>query len=125
LRTSGSKSVLSAEAALRGRAGLKGTRAPKITEVYSQIYYDKKVKDAADRAIAEEDITSRGSKLQKRLEVTLETYEAESPAVKAKVMKKHQKAMKKFQKARNRTKSGVRERVDDSTKIKYALISFS
>jgi len=115
------KSVLSAKAALIGGAELKSTRAPKIIEVYSQMYYDERVKHAADKVIAEENITSRGPKLQKRREVTKEKYEMESAEVKARVMKEYNKAMKKIRKARKKEKSGLRERVDDSTKIKYAF----
>ncbi|KAJ8589751.1 hypothetical protein M405DRAFT_841672 [Rhizopogon salebrosus TDB-379] len=118
-RTGGpGKDVLSAKVALSGGAELKGTRALKIIEVYSQMYYDERVKHAADKVIAEENITSHGLKLKKHCEVTMEKYEAESGEVKARVMKEYKKAMKKSQKAGKQAKSGLRERVDDSTKIK-------
>jgi hypothetical protein len=86
------------------------------------MYYGEKVKHAADKEIADENITSHGLMFQKRREVTMKKYEAEPAEVKAKVMKEHKKAMKNLQKARKQAKSGVKKPVDNSTKTKYAHI---
>jgi hypothetical protein len=91
--------------------------------VYSQLYYTDHVKESADEVIANEGITSRGSKLRVRREITAEKYEAESAAVKDKVQKRYRKLSKKFKKVRRATKAKESQNVDEDTKVKYVLCS--
>lgn len=122
-RAGGLRGVLSIGETLSGGACTKAPRAPKELEVYSQLYYTDHVKESADEAIANEGITSRGSKLRVRREITAEKYEAESAAVKDKVQKRYRKLSKKFKKARRATKAKESQNVDEDTKVKYVLCS--
>lgn len=87
--------------------------------VYSHQYYDKKVKTDANQAIQTENITNRGPKLNKRLAITWEKFEAESQEVKEEVERKYQKAKAKFARDRRRLKDGKLPKVDENAKIKY------
>jgi hypothetical protein len=117
-RTSGARGVLSFDSTLPG-GELRGVRAPQEIEVYSQMYYNQRVKESADKAIADESITSRGSKLLRRREITMEKYETETDVVKEKVKKRYRKVMKKMAKARKDAKAGIRQELDAITKVKY------
>lgn len=79
-RTSGTQGVLKFDAVLAG--GINKGRAPKKLHIYSQEYYNEKVKVDADKAIRTDSITDRGPKLNKCLAVTQEKFEAESEEVK-------------------------------------------
>lgn len=57
----------------------------------------------ADKAIHGDNITSRGPKLNKRLAITQEKFEAESDEVKEEVERKYRKAKAKFARARERS----------------------
>lgn len=102
---------------------MKGPRALKEVEVYSQMYYADHIKQSVDDAIAEGGITSRGSRLRKRREITAEKYEAESIDIKDEVKKAHQQLQREFKKARKATEA--RDEVDDDTKIKYVPYIFN
>ncbi|KAG1834967.1 hypothetical protein DFJ58DRAFT_847497 [Suillus subalutaceus] len=115
-RSGGSRGVLDIKQTLAGGTSMKGPRAPKEVEVYSQMYYADHVKQSADDAIADSGITSCGSKLRMCREITAEKYDAESIDVKEKVKKEHRKLQKKFKKAQKAAEA--REEVDDDTKIK-------
>lgn len=75
--------MLKFDAILGGGVELKGTRAPQKIDIYSHKFYEAKVKHTADAAIATENITSRGPKLNKRHEITRRMYSEESESVKA------------------------------------------
>lgn len=111
--------MLKFDAVLAGGVDLKGTRAPQKLDVYSNMYYEKKVKGVADDAIQNEHITNRGPKLNKRREMTRRMYSDESKDVKAKIDKKYQKLKARYAKQRQRLKSGQPMKVDDMSKIKY------
>ncbi|KAG0698340.1 hypothetical protein DFH29DRAFT_878084 [Suillus ampliporus] len=83
----------------------------------SQLYYTDHIKESANEVIANGGITSRGSKLHVRREITTEKYETESAAVKEKVQKRYQKLSKKFKKACRATKAKESEDVDEDTKV--------
>ncbi|KAG1747264.1 uncharacterized protein EDB91DRAFT_1079858 [Suillus paluster] len=117
----GSRGVLSIEEVLVGGKKTKGPRALKEVEVYSQMYYADNVKQSADEVIAKGNITSHGSKLLVRREITAEKYKAESSTVKDRVRKKHKLLCKKFRKARKIARAKIREEVDDETKMSYHL----
>ncbi|KAG1849805.1 hypothetical protein C8R48DRAFT_778399 [Suillus tomentosus] len=121
-RSGGSRGVLSIEETLAGGTHARVPRAPKEVEVYSQMYYADNVKHSADEAIAKGNITSHGSKLRVRREITAEKYEGESSTVKDKVKKKHKKLCKKFRKAHRLAKAKVKEDVDDKTKLRCTVI---
>lgn len=87
------------------------------------MYYTDHVKQSADDAIANGGITSCGSKLRVRREVTAAIYEAESAAVKELVQKEHKKLHGSIQKARRTAKSKAKEDMDEDTKTKYVLYS--
>lgn len=72
--------MLKFDAVLAG--GINKGRAPKKLHIYSQEYYNEKVKVDADKAIRTDSITDRGPKLNKCLAVTQEKFEAESEEVK-------------------------------------------
>jgi tryptophanyl-tRNA synthetase len=84
---------------LSGGLELKGTRAPQKMDVYSHMYYDKKVKQMADNETQVDNVTDRGPKLNKCHEVTRHMYFEESEEVKDKVERKYQKAKAKYGKA--------------------------
>ncbi|KAG1727950.1 uncharacterized protein EDB91DRAFT_1086254 [Suillus paluster] len=86
--------------------------------IYSHEYYVKKVKIDADKAIHEDKITHHGPKLNKRLAITQEKFEAESDEVKEEVERKYRKAKAKFTRARERLKDGKMPKVDTNTKVK-------
>ncbi|KIK32038.1 hypothetical protein CY34DRAFT_111139 [Suillus luteus UH-Slu-Lm8-n1] len=117
-RSTGARGVLKFDAVLAGGVDLKGTRAPQKLDVYSNMYYEKKVKGVADDAIQNEHITNRGPKLNKRREMTRRMYSDESEDVKAKIDKKYQKLKARYVKQRQRLKSGKPTKVDDMSKIK-------
>ncbi|KAG1868744.1 hypothetical protein C8R48DRAFT_771520 [Suillus tomentosus] len=117
-RTSGTKGVLKFDTVLAGGVELSGTRAPKKMHIYSHEYYAKKVKIDADKAIHEDNITHRGPKLNMRLAITQEKFEAESDEVKEEVERKYRKAKAKFARARERLKGGKMPKVDTNTKVK-------
>ncbi|KAG2111338.1 uncharacterized protein F5147DRAFT_794193 [Suillus discolor] len=94
-RTSGAKGLLKFDAVLAGGVGLSGTHAPKKMHIYSHEYYAEKVRIDADQAIHENNIAHRGAKLNKRLAVTQEKFEAESDEVKEEVERKYRKAKAK------------------------------
>ncbi|KAG1817375.1 hypothetical protein EV424DRAFT_1540467 [Suillus variegatus] len=76
-RSTGARGVLKFDAVLAGGVDLKGTRAPQKLDVYSNMYYEKKVKGVADDAFQKEHITNRGPKLNKHREMTLPEVEGE------------------------------------------------
>ncbi|KAG1832390.1 hypothetical protein EV424DRAFT_1533564 [Suillus variegatus] len=117
-RTSGAKGLLKFDAVLAGGVGLSGTRAPKKMHIYSHEYYAEKVRIDADQAIHENNITHCGAKLNKRLTVTQEKFEAESDEVKEEVERKYRKAKAKFAKARERLKGGKMPKIDTNAKVK-------
>ncbi|KAG2341248.1 hypothetical protein BDR05DRAFT_949843 [Suillus weaverae] len=117
----GSRGVLSIGETLSRGACTKALHAPKELEVYSQLYYTDCVKGSADEVIANGGITSHGSKLRVRCEITAEKYEAESAAVKEKVQKRYQKLSKKFKQVQRATKSKESQDVDEDTKVNYHL----
>ncbi|KAG2083829.1 uncharacterized protein F5147DRAFT_782763 [Suillus discolor] len=110
--------VLKFDAILGGGVELKGTRAPQKIDIYSHKFYEAKVKHTADAAIATENITSRGPKLNKRREITRHMYSEESESVKADIDRKYQKAKARFRKKRQNLKSGKTPKIDDKTKVK-------
>ncbi|KAG1723256.1 uncharacterized protein EDB91DRAFT_1255731 [Suillus paluster] len=97
-RTSGTKGVLKFDIVLAGGVELSGARAPKKMHIYSHEYYAKK--------------------LNKRLAITQEKFEAESDEVKEEVERKYRKAKAKFARARERLKDGKMLKVDTNTKVK-------
>lgn len=115
-RTSGTRGVLKFDAVLAG--GVTSGRAPRKMHVYSHQYYDKKVKMDADKAIRTENVTDRGPRLNKRLALTQEKFEAESEEVKEQVEKNYQNARAKFARDRKRLKAGKMPKVDEHTKNK-------
>ncbi|KAG1891724.1 uncharacterized protein F5891DRAFT_986597 [Suillus fuscotomentosus] len=117
-RTSGAKGLLKFDAVLAGGVGLSGTRAPKKMHIYSHEYYAEKVRIDADQAIHENNIAHHGAKLNKRLAVTQEKFEAESDKVKEEVERKYRKAKAKFAKARERLKGGKMPKIDTNVKVK-------
>ncbi|KAG2086102.1 uncharacterized protein F5147DRAFT_781765 [Suillus discolor] len=96
-RSKGARGVLKFDAVLGGGVELKGTRAPQKINIYSHKFYEAKVKHTADAAIATENITSRGPKLNKRREITRRMYSEESESD---------------------LKSGKTPKIDDKTKVK-------
>lgn len=116
-RTSGTRGVLKFDAVLAG--GINKGRAPKKLHIYSQEYYNEKVKVDADKAIRTDSITDRGPKLNKCLAVTQEKFEAESEEVKEVVEKKYQEAKAKFARDRKRLRAGKMPKVDEESKIRY------
>lgn len=118
-RSAALRGVLKFDAVLAGGVNLKGTRAPQKIDVYSNKYYDKKIKHAADDAIKNEHITNRGPKLNKRREITRRMYSDESEVIKAKVDKKYEIIKARYAKKRERLKSGKAPKIDDMSKIKY------
>lgn len=121
----GSRGVLSIGETLSGGASTKAPCALKKLEVYLQLYHTDHIKESANEVIANVGITSPGSKLRVRHEMTAEKYEAESAAVKEKVQKRYQKLSKKFKKAYRATKAKESQDVDEDTKVKYVLCSYS
>ncbi|KAJ8581683.1 hypothetical protein M405DRAFT_846883 [Rhizopogon salebrosus TDB-379] len=117
-RSNGSKGVLKFNTVLSGGLELKGTHAPQKMDVYSHMYYDKKVKQTADNEIQVDNVTDRGPKLNKRREVTHRMYSEESEEVKDKVERKYQKAKAKHGKARLRLKSRKLPKTDETTRLK-------
>jgi len=87
------------------------------------MYYDERVKESANKAIVDENITSRGLKLSRRREITAEKYETETDGVKEEVKKRYMKAMEKMAKARKDAKAGMRQELDITTKVKYVTSS--
>ncbi|KAG2051166.1 hypothetical protein BDR06DRAFT_1010703 [Suillus hirtellus] len=90
-RSASARGVLKFDAVLAGGVNLKGTHTLQKLDVYSNMYYEKKVKHAADDAIQKECITNRGPKLNKHQEMTHHMYSDESEDVKAKINRKYQK----------------------------------
>ncbi|KAG1781392.1 hypothetical protein EV702DRAFT_1193579 [Suillus placidus] len=87
-RSAAVRGVLKFDTVLAGGVNLKGTRAPQKIDVYSNKYYETKVKHCADDAIQKEHITNRGPKLNKHREITHRMYSDKSKAVKAKIDKR-------------------------------------
>ncbi|KAG1720179.1 uncharacterized protein EDB91DRAFT_1088932 [Suillus paluster] len=87
-RSAAERGVFKFDAMLAGGVNLKGTHAPQKIDIYSNKYYDKKIKHAADNAIKNEHITNRGPKLNKHCEITCHMYSDESEVIKAKIDKK-------------------------------------
>ncbi|KAG1784978.1 uncharacterized protein HD556DRAFT_1451217 [Suillus plorans] len=117
-RSKGARGVLKFDTILGGGVELKGTRAPQKIDIYSHEFYGVKVKHTADDAIAAENITNRGPKLNKRREITRRMYLEESESVKADIDRKYRKAKAKFAKKRQQLKSGKALKIDDATKVK-------
>lgn len=86
-RSSGSKGVLRLDTTLAGGDELRGKRAPQEVEIYSQMFYEDRVKVDADAAIVSEAITSRGDKLLMRKIVTRNNYAKEPEGIKTEVRK--------------------------------------
>lgn len=116
-RTSGTRGVLKLDAVLGG--GVTKRRAPRKMHIYSREHYSKKVKIDADNAIRTDNITNRGPKLNKRLAVTQEKFEAESDQVKDEVERAYQEAKAKFARDRERLKAGKMPKVNEEAKVKY------
>ncbi|KAG1789963.1 uncharacterized protein HD556DRAFT_1446538 [Suillus plorans] len=117
-RSKGARGVLKFDTILGGGVELKGTRAPQKIDIYSHEFYGAKVKHTADDAIAAENITNKGPKLNKRREITRRMYLEESESVKADINRKYRKAKAKFAKKRQQLKSGKALKIDDATKVK-------
>jgi hypothetical protein len=118
-RSAAVRGVLKFDAVLAGGVNMKGTRAPQKIDVYSNKYYNKKIKHTADDAIKNEHITNRGPKLNKRREITRRMYSDESEAIKAKVDKKYESIKARYTKQREHLKSGKPPKIDNMSKIKY------
>ncbi|KAG2342077.1 hypothetical protein BDR05DRAFT_949333 [Suillus weaverae] len=114
----GARGMLKFDTVLGRGVELKGTQAPQKIDIYSHKFYEAKVKHAADNAIATENITNRGLKLNKRREITQRMYLEESESVKADIDRKYRKAKASFAKKRQQLKSGKPLKLDDATKVK-------
>ncbi|OAX33801.1 hypothetical protein K503DRAFT_786239 [Rhizopogon vinicolor AM-OR11-026] len=109
--------------------------APQEVEVYSQVFYNERVKADADAAIKDGNIISRGKKLSKRRDVTRAKYAAEDASTKANIKEMHKQALIKWHERRELAKSGVIGDVDQDSKIRslagpsvnlgHILITFS
>jgi hypothetical protein len=90
--------------------------------VYSQIFYNERVKKEADAAIKAEGITTCGQKLAKRKDLTRTKYAAEDDSIKAEVQERHQEALVNWKKKRELAKAGFVPEVGQEEKIKYVLL---
>ncbi|KAG1720356.1 uncharacterized protein EDB91DRAFT_1088869 [Suillus paluster] len=99
------RGVFKFDAMLAGGVNLKGTHAPQKIDIYSNKYYDKKIKHAADNAIKNEHITNRGPKLNKHCEITCHMYSDESEVIKAKIDKKYKTIKVRYTKQHEHRKS--------------------
>jgi hypothetical protein len=113
------RGVLKFDTVLSGGVNLKGTHTLQKIDVYSNKYYEGKIKLAADDAIEKEHITNRGPKLQKHCEIIRHIYSDKSKAVKAKIEKKYEKIKMRYEKRHQRLKSGKPPKIDNMSKIKY------
>jgi hypothetical protein len=122
-RSSRSKGVLRLDTTLAGRDELRGTRAPQEVEMYSQMFYEDRVKADADAAIVAEAITSRGDKLLMRKIITRENYAKEPEEIKTEVRRRYKEASDKWKQTRELNRAGFTEEVDKETKIKYGHLT--
>jgi hypothetical protein len=93
-------------------------RAPQEIEIYSQVFYNERVKLQADAAIQAENIATRGEKLAKRKDMTRAMYATEDDSVKVQVKAKHQEALANWKQKRDLTKAGIVHEVDRDSKIR-------
>ncbi|KAG1724895.1 uncharacterized protein EDB91DRAFT_1087322 [Suillus paluster] len=77
--------------------------------LYSNKYYDKKIKHAADDAIKNEHITNRGPKLNKCRKITRRMYSDKSEVIKAKINKKYETIKARYTKQHEHLKSAIHE----------------
>lgn len=97
-------------------------RAPQEIEVYSQVFYNDRVKLQANAAIQAENIATRGKKLAMRKDITRTVYATEDDTVKAQVKAKHQEALANWKQKRDLTKAGIVQEVDQDSKIRCVLV---
>ncbi|KAG2339654.1 hypothetical protein BDR05DRAFT_950989 [Suillus weaverae] len=103
---------------LAGGVKLKRTCAPQKIKVYSNKYYDQKIKHDADDAIKKEHITNRGPKLNKHRKIMHCMYSDESEVIKAKINKKYEAIKARYTKQCECLKSGKPPKIDNMSKIK-------
>ncbi|KAG2038578.1 hypothetical protein BDR03DRAFT_1009804 [Suillus americanus] len=87
-------------------------------DIYSNKFYEKKIKHAADQAIQEQKITKQGPKLNKHRNIICQMFVEESKEVKAKIERRYSKTKVKYAKTCANLKKGKVPKVDDNTKIK-------
>ncbi|KAG1868448.1 hypothetical protein F4604DRAFT_1682372 [Suillus subluteus] len=116
-RVAGLKGALDLSKTLNGGDEVSG-RAPQEVEVYSQIFYNERVKEEADAAIKAEGITTRGQKLAKQKDLTRTKYAAEDDSIKAEVQERHQEALVNWKKKRELAKAGFVPEVEQEEQIK-------
>ncbi|KAG1775599.1 hypothetical protein EV702DRAFT_1046726 [Suillus placidus] len=116
-RVAGLKGALDLSETLNGGDEVSG-RAPQEVEVYSQIFYNERMKEEADAAIKAKGITTRGQKLAKRKDLTRTKYAAEDDSIKAEVQERHQEALVNWKKKRELAKAGFIPEVEQEEKIK-------
>ncbi|KAG2107219.1 uncharacterized protein F5147DRAFT_774438 [Suillus discolor] len=113
----GLKGALDLSETLNGGDEVSG-RAPQEVEVYSQIFYNERVKEEADAAIKAEGITTRGQKLVKRKDLTRTKYAAEDDGIKAQVQERHQEALVNWKKKCELARASFVPEVEQEEKIK-------
>jgi hypothetical protein len=95
----GTRGMLKFDTILGGGMELKGVWAPQKIDIYLHKFYEAKVKHAADNAITTENITNRGTKLNKCHEITQQMYLEESKSVKADNDRNYHKEKSSFTKS--------------------------
>jgi hypothetical protein len=110
--------VLKLDTMLAGGVEMRGTHAPQKMDIYSNKFYEKKIKHIADKAICKQNITKQGPKLNKHRNIICQMYVEESKEIKAKIKRKYSKTKAKYVKTRTNLKKEKAPKVDDSTKSK-------
>jgi hypothetical protein len=74
---------------------LAQVRVPAAYQLYSRLYYEDRVKDKVDAEIQGQDVSDK-DRLATRARILRETYNAESPEVKAEIEKERQDLLTKL-----------------------------